>query len=180
MTVAITMTSMRGSLTKSADGRVATVATRHGESRVQRKGQKGPLDSDQPPHGRRLDPLTPTSMRVGNVANENARTHSRESGARLQLQLIRQAAFFAALAFARRARCAAAILRALAVRTHYCQLPRVDQISPQCTPGSSPMFRHHYRDETLRTSVAGVSVSAAETRYTEALAVPYIFLPGPI
>jgi hypothetical protein len=47
-------------------------------------------------------------------ANENAQTHSRESG-HLQVQLIRQADFFAAFTFAHRARCAAAILlRALA------------------------------------------------------------------
>jgi hypothetical protein len=47
-------------------------------------------------------------------ANENAQTHSRESG-HLQVQLIRQADFFGAFTFAHRARCPAAIpLRALA------------------------------------------------------------------
>jgi hypothetical protein len=47
-------------------------------------------------------------------ANENAQTHSRESG-HLHVQPIRQADFFAAFTFAHRARCAEAILlRALA------------------------------------------------------------------
>jgi len=40
--------------------------------------------------------------------NENAQTHSRESG-HFHVQLVRQADFFAAFTFAHRARCAAAI-----------------------------------------------------------------------
>jgi len=46
--------SDKTSLTKSADGRVATVATRRGEKPCPIKKKMNPLDSDRPSHGRRL------------------------------------------------------------------------------------------------------------------------------
>src|SRR5690242_1090952 len=42
----------RQSLTKSADGRMATVATRQRKKPCPTKNQKNPLDSDRPSHGR--------------------------------------------------------------------------------------------------------------------------------
>jgi len=50
--------SDKTSLTKSADGRVATVATRRGEKPCPIKKKMNPLDSDRPSHGRRLRSLT--------------------------------------------------------------------------------------------------------------------------
>src|SRR5437899_10370560 len=47
--------SDKTSLTKSADGRVATVATRRGEKPCPIKKKMNPLDSDRPSHGRLYD-----------------------------------------------------------------------------------------------------------------------------
>src|SRR5438309_5902315 len=55
--------SDKTSLTKSADGWVATVATRRGEKPCPIKKKMNPLDSDRPSHGRPLHVLT-TGQRV--------------------------------------------------------------------------------------------------------------------
>src|SRR5438132_6284322 len=59
--------SDKTSLTKSADGRVATVATRRGEKPCPIKKKMNPLDSDRPSHGRwqhRLKRETPNWHRA--------------------------------------------------------------------------------------------------------------------
>ena len=52
-----TCTQRKRSLTKSADGRMASAATRQRKKPCPTKNQKNPLDSDQPSHGRRSHTL---------------------------------------------------------------------------------------------------------------------------
>ncbi len=68
-----TCTERTKSLIESADGRVATVATRREKKPCPTKKQKNPLDSDRPSHGRRLHKLALSVLPSVGILSETGR-----------------------------------------------------------------------------------------------------------